>query len=84
MAARAPMWSAPAILLAFGIATPYWLIAVSVSAACVAGIAILAFLSIRLRDEARLLDATVGIPVPGGLADEIVTAGKAMLELASW
>lgn len=53
----------------------------SISAACVAGIAILAFLSIRLRDEARLLDATVGIPVPDGLADEIVTAGKAMLAL---
>lgn len=80
-AVRAPMWSAPAILLAFGIATPYWLVAVSVSAACVAGIAALAFLGARLRDEVRLLDATIGIPVPDGLADEIVTAGKAMLAL---
>ncbi|MFB4273196.1 hypothetical protein [Nonomuraea sp. GTA35] len=82
MAAARPLWLPPPILIAVCIGTGFWWIAALGTVVCALACVILYGIARRARDDIRLLDGTVGIPIPDDLVNEVMTTGKAMHALA--
>ncbi|KOV89681.1 hypothetical protein [Nocardia sp. NRRL S-836] len=82
MAVDRPLWAVAALVLTFTLFTPYWVWGLGVSAVCAVTVVLLHRVGRRAYDELRLLDATVGVPVPDDLADEVVVTGRAMHALS--
>lgn len=79
LAAR-PLWYSP-VLVIFTVGTRYWWVSVVAVAICVAAGCVLYRIAGNTRDEARLADATIGIPLPDDIVDEVMNTGTAMREL---
>ncbi|GCB52086.1 hypothetical protein [Streptomyces sp. NL15-2K] len=75
-----PLWWSPLLIVAT-VGTGYWWVGVAVTAVCALAIWLLGRAARRTRDEVRLADGTIGIPVPDSLADEIVATGKSMHQM---
>lgn len=78
MGASRAFWWPPPIVLPLTIGTAYWLEGLAVCAFCALAIVGLYRVAGHARDEVRLLDSTVGIPLPDDMVAAVAAGGSAM------
>lgn len=77
LSAARPLWYSP-VLVVFTIGTGAWWIGVAVTLACLVAGVVLYRIAGHLRDEVRLADAVIGIPVPDDQVETVLRGGDSM------
>lgn len=79
-----PLWVVAPVLLVFSVGSRYWLVGVIVASFCVVAVVSLGAVTGRARDEMRLLDELIGIPIPDDAAEAVLatdSAGRRVADL---